>query len=135
MPWVGYRREKLRDDGNDYAADRYLNCSRCLLENSLTVRSSWLCGFLPPRKRMKGARPPIPAGFRGDVTVCPGYTMSLPGARAIASCLSWRQDGVLAEYLDGEPLTDVARLGMDLLAGEIRQVERHALREVGRGNK
>ena len=46
--------------------------------------------------------------------------------------LGWRQDGLLADYYDHEPLTGIAKDAIDIMGSEVKAVERHAIRLASR---
>jgi hypothetical protein len=111
---------------------------------SRTTRASWWCGWLPRKewitKSLQGlaAGPPLPSAFpasllegQGDEpfpSVCPGYSTILPAVSEAARALSWRKEGMLSEFFDGEPLNEVVKDALDILAEQVALVERHAIR-------
>lgn len=77
------------------------------------------CGYLP---RHESARPLSPPDIDFDVTVCPGYSTSLPEvAEAVEFRPSWSK-GYLAEYLEGPPSPQCLR-AQAVLEGAINQFQ------------
>lgn len=79
------------------------------------------CGFEPRHPR---AAPPVPAGYEGDVSVCPGYSTGLPEvAETVMFRPSWTK-GYLAEHIGDAP-TPVALDAQNALEGAINLKQRH----------
>ena len=123
LPWVGWYRDELKSDG-DPMAQEYANCEKCKIRCSRRVRASWGCGWLPESERYGVLR----HRDSPEATICVGYTTRMPRVLEAARALVWRNDGVLRDMYDGEPLTDVLRNSLDIMAAEVRRVEKYALR-------
>lgn len=120
----------MRDEENYHGADRYFDCRTCLREFPVDARRGYWCGYIR-RDKWVGDGPAhyLPAGAPQDiVTVCPGYSTTLPEIMEASRALDWRRDGMLAEFFAGDPVPSGARDCIDLLNYEIRSVERHAYR-------
>lgn len=133
LPWVSAQRERLKDPTDlfpqgDPMADDYLDCGACRRMTSRAQRAGMACGWMPESERT-GYEFMHPDGAPEDIKVCPGYTVNLPEVNEAARALSWRQDGQLTEFYDGEKPTRPLRDAMDLIAAESKRVERHSLRE------
>ena len=59
--------------------------------------------------------------------MCVGYTTQIPIVLEAARALSWRADGVLRDMYDDEPITQVLRDCMDIIAGERQAAETYAM--------
>lgn len=132
LPWVSSKREQLKDPDElfpygDPMADDYLKCEPCMARCTRSELAAMACGWIPKGER-DGSEFLHPEGAP-DVTVCPGYTTTLPQVIEASRALSWRQDGQLSDFYDGERLTDAVRDAMDIMASEVKAVERHALRK------
>lgn len=117
----------MRDEGDEWGSRRYYSCDTCKAENSIVVRRSWQCGYVPRADRGPD-KPRVPDGAPEDVTVCPGYSTTLPEVLEAARALSWRHDGLIGEFFGGAPISERAKIYIDILDTQIREVERHAFR-------
>lgn len=104
------------------------------------TRRSWWCGWIPRSEWILdggqglSSGPQLPAGFpsgNGEEpfpSVCPGYSTILPAVVETGRALTWRREGNLSEFYDGQPVNETAKFYMDILASEVARVERHAIR-------
>lgn len=83
------------------------------------------CGWEPEDNRTRLVV--LPAGFP-EVDECPGYAIRLPEVLEASRALSWKQDGLLSEYFDGDQITPLAKDAVDIMGAEIKEVEAHAIR-------
>ena len=96
--------------------------------NSETSRLSWGCGYLPlPAENLLRFRQiPKPDGFKGEPTICPGYTTSLPEVIEIARArFHWKNGGPAAIGITdwvNHPLA----IGIEILEGAANESERWA---------
>lgn len=118
-------RAKLADDGIS-GAHTWMDCSHCTV--SPAVRRQWGCGWLPASERRR-AQVPVPSEYPHErPEVCPGYLVQQPQVIEAARACSWRKEGALREFYDGEPLTPLAKWAIDVMAGAIREVEQEQIR-------
>lgn len=71
-----------------------MSCEPCTKVNNEKARSFMACGWIPQTKWRRKAPWPVP-GFRGDVTVCPGYSSKLGAVQDVARAWSWWTKGQL----------------------------------------
>ena len=84
------------------------DCATCQREQTMTTRQALGCAYMPP---VADAQPWVPPAWRDDdrrLTVCPGYTTSLPAVFEVAVAFPQWKAGTLTDYLDGTPPTSVA---------------------------
>lgn len=67
--------------------------------------------------------------------VCAGYLISIPAVIEAARATTWRKEGALREFYDGETLAPVTKFAIDTVAGEMRAVEQHQIREASKGRQ
>lgn len=60
-------------------------------------------------------------------TVCIGYTASLPEVLEAGRALSWRKEGQLKDFYDGEPIPQLAKDCIDILDTELQRVQAYAM--------
>lgn len=58
--------------------------------------------------------------------ICAGYLSSLPQVFEAARAASWRREGALGQFYS-EPLTDLAKYAIDVIASEFKSVEQHQI--------
>lgn len=63
-----------------------------------------------------------------EASVCVGYTATLPEVLEASRALGWKRDGHLNEFYEGEPITEILRDAVDVIANECKAVEAYACR-------
>lgn len=119
MPRVNAEREKEKDAGRNA---RWADCGHCLKNVPRYARRSFHCGFLPESEWV-GPEPLGKGLCDVEPSACAGYAISLPEVAEANRALSWRKDGALSEYLDGEPCSVALRDAMDILASAIGETQ------------
>lgn len=117
-------------DKNDLNADAYADCTKCPMghEQRKHVRCGWV------REDEREGRALEPAAYPYEpLTVCAGYLASMPQVIEAARAASWRRDGALREFYDGNPLTPLTKWAVDVVAAETKAAEQDAIREASRG--
>lgn len=135
LPWVSWARDKARDESDSDEPDPYTeamyDCTACQKLNDAAQRRLMHCGLLPEM-----APGPVNVGsIPLDPPECPGRLVALPEVHEAARALAWRDTGQIRDFYDGEPLTEIAKDAIDLVAAEVKAVERHSMREVARKAK
>lgn len=60
--------------------------------------------------------------------------VTLPQVIEAARAASWRRDGALAQFYDNEPITELAKTCIDIMAGAQREVENFNIRKSSEGS-
>lgn len=78
-----------------------------------------------------------PSAYPGErPDVCAGYLVSqLPQVIEAARASSWRSEGALREFYDGDTLAPITKFAIDTIAAEIKAVEQHQIREASKGGR
>ena len=128
LPWVSAAREQMKDD-NHYGADEYLDCDACKRRCDSVIRSTFACGWVPEAERSEHPLAPsaLPRGL--DVTVCAGYTTSLPEVLECGRAMAWRDKGCLPDMYNGQYPTPALRDGIDILSVEQSAAEAYRVRK------
>lgn len=114
-----------------------MDCNECKGMTNQELRRYMGCGWEPPCKRTGApgdGSQGLPLGFPGSNDECPGYLIALPEVLDAARALEWKREGLLRDYFDGDEITPLARDALDIIASEIKSVERHALRAAREGH-
>jgi len=86
------------------------------------IRQSMVCPYeAPPSEELRafGVKAPAPPGYDGPpLTVCPGYTTSLPETIELARAWAWAERGDLRTFCAGQP-SDAVIDGVDIFGGPI----------------
>jgi len=89
-----------------------------------TQRQTMVCPYeAPPSDALRafGVKAPAPPGYTGpDLTVCPGYTTSLPETIEVARAWGWAERGDLRAYC--EP-NDAVIDGVDIFAAAVAELQ------------
>ncbi len=111
-----------------------MECSECPHGDS--VRADWRCGWIAEEDRHgRDELAQVPSSYLGKrPDVCPGYLVQLPQVIEAARANSWRRDGALAQFYDGEPITELAKTCIDIIGEAMRKVENHNIRSAGEGD-
>lgn len=136
LPRVASKRDADFEEGDPYAR-HYANCTLCLRDFSRHERRCFGCGFLDRSEWLCDGEGPLGSKLVEEpVSVCAGYTTSLPEVLEANRALTWRKDGALSEYLDGERPKPMLKDAMDLLASAVSEamseVRREAKKEAAR---
>jgi len=111
-----------------------MDCSRCTAPEA--IRRHWHCGWIKKSEHSEDGVIPVPPEFDGErPDVCPGYLVQLPQVIEAARAHGWRKDGALRDFYDGEPLTPLAKLSIDIIGGALREVEQHRIRKSQNGGE
>jgi hypothetical protein len=93
--------------------------------NTPQIRQSMVCPYEgPPSAELRafGAVAKAPPGYDGPpLTVCPGYTTSLPETIELARAWAWSEKGELRTYCDGQPSEAVID-GVDIFAAAVAEL-------------
>lgn len=81
------------------------------------------CGYIPDAPKPQ-ARPP---GFEGDVTVCIGYSTSLPEVVETSYARLWFDKGALGDWCDQEPPTPALRAAIEQMESQQHACQAYAM--------
>lgn len=121
-----HHRNTLRNQKQRFADD-WLNCPTCMFSDS--DKRFYQCGQISSAEWTAESQTcPVPGDGPDDVAVCPGYLIQLPQVHEAARAASWRSEGALGQFYD-QPLTQLAKDCIDMVATETKRVEAHAMRK------
>jgi hypothetical protein len=95
--------------------------------NPPELRATMRCGFIPADRLSLGA-PWTPEPYE-DLSVCAGYSTTLPEVVDIASNFHHWETGQLAMACDGEQPCRALFTGIAVLKGAVGEFESHAMRK------
>jgi hypothetical protein len=119
LPWVSNHRERTTDP-------KYLDCTTCRERYPESTRQAWACGFLAETDRL--GPPPVPRGYPGSPSVCPGYLVSMPIVAEVADARFWAERGLLEARYRPEELSDRVFDAVRALEMEVQAVEAYELK-------
>jgi len=125
--WVSHRRYEMRQEGQ-HLADQWLDCNACIRWNAKASRASMACGWLP--KVEHTGPPPAPwvgAHSAPKLTVCPGYSTSLPEVHEAVRASQWAERGLLREFYQDEELTPLVFDAIDVINSSSGAVESYMM--------
>lgn len=123
LPWIEEARSK--DGQSDL-----LTCDKCMQFNSEQIRRVMRCGFIPEGDHVKGMFWQ-PEGH--DLTVCAGYTTSLPEVVDAIANYDHYETGNLHYACGGDP-QPVLLQAVALLRGSVRSKDAYRMREQAKKN-
>lgn len=89
------------------------------------VRQGWGCGYELPPAASVVVVPWSGLGYDGPApTVCTGYSTSLPETIEIARAWKWWTKGQLDTFVDGAPVNDPLKVGIELFEAAVGAFER-----------
>lgn len=109
----------------------YLDCDSCMKSRSKEDRQLDACGLEPPAADGVAVDHPerIRHAWEKDIPeVCPGYTCSLPEVLETSYALSFKRDGELTQFLEGEYASPELRHAMTVLESEIARMQEWSAR-------
>lgn len=126
---------------NEEGQSKYLDCSHCKNELTHEQRRRQACGWVPESDRsqvVNGETVPflsyVPTGYVDErPEICAGYLCLMPRVLEAARAASWRREGALSLFYDNEPVTDLAKTAIDVMASSQREVENYNIRKAHEG--
>ena len=99
-----------------------MTCHNCPYDRA--DRAEMSCGLLPAAERSGEFVAPDEWGMA--VSVCPGYSTSLPQVEEVSRAHWWMEQGYLAERYEGEALTPQLMDAIEIYALEASKVRAFA---------
>jgi hypothetical protein len=102
---------------------------------SRDTRQQLGCGYLPAEGDVHAWAPPLASkGFKHALPViCAGYTTRLPEVNEIVRAHAWWAKGQLEVYCGKEPPSELLKLGIEILDGEIARQHVYAITDKKHG--
>jgi len=98
------------------------------------IRQGWGCGYEPPAPPNIPVMPWSGLGYKGPTpTACPGFTTTLPETIEIARAWRWWSKSQLASFVDGAPVSDALKIGIEMFDGVISEFERWKMTPSSKG--
>lgn len=118
LPWL---QEAAHRDRAAVAV--YLDCEKCMRDQSTEARRLMGCGYMADAPLPAG-RPP---GYESDLTVCMGYSTSLPEVIETSRARLWWDKGALRDWCEDEPPTPALRIAIEEMEAQVHAAQSHGM--------
>lgn len=121
LPWLQEAAHRERA-----AVAMYLDCEKCMQNQTYEARRLMGCGYIADAPAPQ-VRPP---GYEGEVTVCIGYSTSLPQVIETSRARLWWDKGALEDWCEGERPTPALRLAIEEMEGQSHACQAFHMQDV-----
>lgn len=128
LPWLEEARSK---DGQKDTLD----CDACMERTTYQIRQRMRCGYLPDGEHIDDSMRWIPDGMSAkDVTICPGYTTTLPEVIDAIANYHHYETGQITEACGGPPAPSLLHV-ISILKGAVLSKDAYRMREQAKKNQ